>query len=68
MEYGNTEGRVAARHGMTLTGCPRILFACIPILAVETEGEEIEVSVEGYAWVCVYGVGESEKKKRDEGG
>lgn len=53
---------------MTLTGCPRILFACIPILAVETEGEEIEVSVEGYAWVCVYGVGESEKKKRDEGG
>lgn len=51
-----------------LTAAPRILFACIPVFAIETEGKEIEVSVEGDAWVGVDGVGDSEKEKRDEGG
>ena len=42
------------------------MSADIVVLAVETEGEEVEVDVEGETGRCADGR-EGEKKKRDEG-
>ena len=45
-----------------LTRSPDVLSASVPILAVETEAEKIEVYVEGDAWRCEDGrLGKSEE-------
>ena len=52
---------------MTLTRCPRILLASVPILAIETEGEEVEVGIKCDAGRGVHSVGGGKEEKRDEG-
>ena len=51
-----------------LTTSPRRLLACVPILAIEAESQEVEVSVKSHAGVGVDDFGDSEEQKRDEGG
>ena len=49
------------------TACPRGLSACIPILAVEAESEQIPLDVEDKARQCMHCDGRKEEKS-DEGG
>ena len=52
----------------TLTSRPRILQASVPVLAIETEGQEVEVDVKSDAWRGVHSFWDSKEEKRDEGG